>query len=79
MKVPIYLSAVLLLTVLLATSRGALFTEGNGVHSSSCARRPELEYLKAVNAVAPARDPQTPAQDPPTGLSFSATMVSAGS
>jgi glyoxylase-like metal-dependent hydrolase (beta-lactamase superfamily II) len=58
MKVPIYLSAVLLLTVLLATSRGALFTESNGVHSSSGARRPELEYLKAVNAVAPPRDPQ---------------------
>src|SRR6202162_934240 len=58
MKVPIYLSAVLLLTVLLATLRGALFTESNGVHSSSGSGRPDLEYLKAVNSVAPPRDPQ---------------------
>jgi glyoxylase-like metal-dependent hydrolase (beta-lactamase superfamily II) len=57
-KVPIYLSAVLLVTVLLATLREALSTESNGVHSSSGARRPELEYLKAVNAVAPPQDPQ---------------------
>ncbi len=58
MKVPIYLSATLLLTVLLAALRGAIFTESNGVRSSSGARRPELEYLKAVNAVAPPQDPQ---------------------
>jgi glyoxylase-like metal-dependent hydrolase (beta-lactamase superfamily II) len=58
MKVPIYLSAALLLTVLLATLRGALFTGSNGVQSSSGARRPELEYLKAVNTVAPPGDPQ---------------------
>jgi len=58
MKVRIYLSAVLLLTVLLATLRGALFTESNGVQSSSGARRPELDYLKAVNTVAPPQDPQ---------------------
>ena len=44
MKVPIYLSAVLLLTVLLATLRGGLFTESDGVRSSSGARRPEIEY-----------------------------------
>src|ERR1700685_3801121 len=58
MKVPIYFSAVPLLTVLLVTLRGALFTESNGVHSSSGGRRPELQYLKAVNTVAPPRDPQ---------------------
>jgi len=58
MKVPIYLSAALLLTVLLATLQGALFTGSNGVQSSSGARRPELEYLKAVNTVAPPGDPQ---------------------
>ena len=58
MKVPIYLSAVLLFTVLLATLRGALFTGSDGVHSSSGARRPDLEYLKAVNGVAPPQDPQ---------------------
>src|ERR1700689_2221545 len=58
MKISIYLSATLLLTVLLAALRGALFTESNRVQSSSGARRPELEYLKAVNAVAPPQDPQ---------------------
>ena len=58
MRVRIYFSAVLLLTVLLATLREVLFTESNGVHSSFGARRPELEYLKAVNAVGPPRDPQ---------------------
>src|SRR5216684_4214519 len=58
MKIPIYLSAALLLAVFLATLRGAPSTESTGVDSSSGARRPELEYLKAVNAVAPPRDPQ---------------------
>src|SRR5216684_9236100 len=58
MKMPIYLSAVLLLAVSLATLRGAPSTESSGVDSSSGSRRPELEYLKAVNSVAPPRDPQ---------------------
>jgi hypothetical protein len=58
MKVLIYLSAVLLLTALLATSREVLFTESNGVQSSSGAHCPELEYPKAVNSVAPPGDPQ---------------------
>jgi glyoxylase-like metal-dependent hydrolase (beta-lactamase superfamily II) len=58
MKTPIYLSAVLLLAVFLATVRGAPSTETNGVDSSSGSRRPELEYLKAVNTVAPPQDPQ---------------------
>jgi hypothetical protein len=58
MKILIYLSAALLLTFLLATLRGSLFTEGNRVRSSSTARRPELEYLKAINTLAPPQDPQ---------------------
>jgi glyoxylase-like metal-dependent hydrolase (beta-lactamase superfamily II) len=58
MKIPIYLSAVLLLAVSLATLRGAPSTESSGVDSSSGSRNPELEYLKAVNSVAPPRDPQ---------------------
>ena len=57
MKIPIYLSAVLLLAVFLATLRGPS-TESSGIDSSSGSRRPELEYLKAVNSVAPPRDPQ---------------------
>src|ERR1700731_648631 len=57
MKILIYLSAVLLV-VFLATVRGAPSTESTGVDSSSGSRRPELEYLKAVNTVAPPQDPQ---------------------
>src|SRR6266852_1459943 len=58
MKIPIYLSAVLLLAVFLATLRGAPSAENTGVNSSSGSRRPELEYLKDVNTVAPPQDPQ---------------------
>ena len=58
MKSAIYLSAVLLLAVFLVTLRGAPSTESSGIYSSSGSRRPELEYLKAVNSVAPPRDPQ---------------------
>src|SRR6202049_4722014 len=58
MKMSIYLSAVLPLAVFLATLRGAPSTESSGIDSSSGSRRPELEYLKAVNGVAPPRDPQ---------------------
>src|SRR6266852_4626572 len=58
MKIPIYLSAVLLLAVFLATLRGAPSTESSGIDSSSGSHRPELEYLKAVNSVAPPQDPQ---------------------
>src|SRR5229473_2315043 len=57
-KIPIYLSAVLLLAVSLATLRGTFSTKGSGVDASSDSRRPDLEYLKAVNSVAPPRDPQ---------------------
>ena len=58
MKIPIYLSAVLLLAVFLASLRGAPSTESTGVDSSSGSRGPELEYLKTVNTVAPPQDPQ---------------------
>src|ERR1700720_3799856 len=58
MKIPIYLSAVLLLAVFLTSLRGAPSTESTGVDSASSSRRPELEYLKAVNTVAPPQDPQ---------------------
>ena len=58
MKIPIYLSAVLLLAVFLAALRGALPPKATEFDSSSGSRRPELEYLKAVNTVAPPQDPQ---------------------
>jgi glyoxylase-like metal-dependent hydrolase (beta-lactamase superfamily II) len=58
LKIPIYLSAALLLVVFLVTLRGAPATESAGVDSSSGSRRPDLEYLKAVNTVAPPQDPQ---------------------
>jgi hypothetical protein len=57
MKILICLSAVLL-AVFLATVRGAPSTERTGIDSSSGSRRPDLEYLKAVNTVAPPQDPQ---------------------
>jgi glyoxylase-like metal-dependent hydrolase (beta-lactamase superfamily II) len=58
MRILIYLTVVLLLAVFLASLRGAVSTESTGVDPSSGSRRPELEYLKAVNTVAPPRDPQ---------------------
>jgi glyoxylase-like metal-dependent hydrolase (beta-lactamase superfamily II) len=58
MKIPVYLSVVLLLAVFLAAVRGTPSTESIGVSSSHGSSRPELEYLKAVNTVAPPGDPQ---------------------
>jgi glyoxylase-like metal-dependent hydrolase (beta-lactamase superfamily II) len=58
MKIPFYLSPLLLLAVLLATLRETPSSESRGVASSSASRPPELEYLKAVNSVGPPRDPQ---------------------
>jgi glyoxylase-like metal-dependent hydrolase (beta-lactamase superfamily II) len=58
MKIPIYVAAVLLLAVFLATLRGAPSAENTKVDAPSGSRRPELEYLKAVNTVAPPQDPQ---------------------
>ena len=58
MKIPFYLSPLLLLAVLVAALRGTPSSESRGVASPSDAPPPELEYLKAVNTVAPPRDPQ---------------------
>ncbi len=58
MRISMYLLAPLLLGTLLATLRGTTVTEGGGINSPSGSYRPELEYLKAVNSVAPPRDPQ---------------------
>jgi glyoxylase-like metal-dependent hydrolase (beta-lactamase superfamily II) len=57
MKTSIYWASALALAVLLAALLGKFFTESNGAHSSSGAH-PDLEYLKAVNSVAPPKDPQ---------------------
>src|SRR5580700_4308884 len=58
MKIPVYLSAVFVLGVFLAQLRGTPSTASSGLNSSSGSPRPELEYMKAVNSVAPPRDPQ---------------------
>jgi len=58
MKIPIYLLVVLLPAVFLAALRRMPSTETRGVASSPGSRRPELDYLKAVNTVAPPQDPQ---------------------
>src|SRR6266478_136764 len=58
MRISIFLSAVLLLGTLLATMRGMTVSEGSEINSLSDSHRPELEYLKTVNSVAPPRDPQ---------------------
>lgn len=58
MRIAIYLLAALLVFgVLLATLSGALGA-GQSNHAEASSHRPELEYLKAVNSVAPPRDPQ---------------------
>ncbi len=58
MRISVYLLATLFLGTLLATLRGTTVTEAGGINSPSGSYRPELEYLKAVNSVAPPRDPQ---------------------
>src|SRR5262249_45210079 len=54
----IYLLAALLLGSALVTSHGALAAGGSGDSSSSASHDPDLNYLKAVNNVAPPRDPE---------------------
>ena len=54
----IYLLAALLLGIALVTSHGALAAGGSGDSSSSASHHPDLDYLKAVNSVAPPRDPE---------------------
>src|SRR5215472_1410835 len=58
MKTSIYLLAALLLGTALAPLPRMTTAGGSGISPSSASRRPELEYLKAVNSVAPPRDPQ---------------------
>ena len=57
MKTYIYLGAALLLATALA-GLYKVFAAGENRTSSSASPRPELEYLKAVNKVAPPSDPQ---------------------
>jgi glyoxylase-like metal-dependent hydrolase (beta-lactamase superfamily II) len=59
MRIAIYfLAALLVFGVLLAMLRGTPARPGPGNHGGASSVRPELEYLKAVNSVAPPRDPQ---------------------
>src|SRR5258708_7857771 len=58
MRISMCLLAALLLGTLPASLRGTTVTEGGGINSPSGSYRSELEYLKAVNSVAPPRDPQ---------------------
>jgi glyoxylase-like metal-dependent hydrolase (beta-lactamase superfamily II) len=58
MRIAIYLvGALLAFGVFLAGLSGALGA-GQSNHAEASSHRPELEYLKAVNSVAPPRDPQ---------------------
>jgi glyoxylase-like metal-dependent hydrolase (beta-lactamase superfamily II) len=59
MRTVIYLLAALLVFgVLIAKLRATPAGPGPGNHDLAGSGRPELEYLKAVNSVAPPRDPQ---------------------
>src|SRR5258707_12385005 len=58
MRTVIYLLAALLLGTLFATLPGTTVTKSRGIDSPSGSYRSELECLKAVNSVAPPRDPQ---------------------
>jgi glyoxylase-like metal-dependent hydrolase (beta-lactamase superfamily II) len=58
MKTPVYLLAALLLGTAALVGLHRVFAAGENRTSSSGSPRPELEYLKAVNSVAPPRDPQ---------------------
>src|SRR6266851_5472153 len=59
MRTAIYLLAPLLVFgVFLAKLRATPPRPGPGNHGGASSVRPELEYLKAVNSVAPPRDPQ---------------------
>jgi glyoxylase-like metal-dependent hydrolase (beta-lactamase superfamily II) len=53
-----YLLAALLLGTGALVALQSVFTTGESRTSSSASPRPELEYLKAVNSVAPPQDPQ---------------------
>ena len=54
----IWLLAGLLLGTALVPSHGVFAAEESGSSSSSASHHPDLDYLKAVNSVAPPRDPE---------------------
>src|SRR5262249_19332805 len=54
----INLAAALLLGIAIVISHGALAAVESGSSSSSFSHHPDLDYLKAVNNVAPPRDPE---------------------
>src|SRR5262245_1757700 len=54
----IYLATALLLGIAILISHGALAAGESGSSSSSASHHPDLDYLKAVNSVAPPRDPE---------------------
>jgi glyoxylase-like metal-dependent hydrolase (beta-lactamase superfamily II) len=59
MRTPVYLLAALLVFgVFIAKLRGTPARPGPGNHGGTGSVRPKLEYFKAVNSVAPPRDPQ---------------------
>ncbi len=58
MKTCIYLLVALLLGTALATRHIMAAAGESGASSYSASHHPELEYLKAVNSVAPPKDPQ---------------------
>src|SRR5713226_2702471 len=58
MRLYLYLLAALLLGTVLATLRGMAVSESSGSNPPPGSHRPELDDLKAVNSVAPPRDPQ---------------------
>src|SRR5713101_2754045 len=58
MKTSVYLLAALLLGTVLATRHKIAAAGESGPSPSSASHRPELEYWKAVNTVAPPKDPQ---------------------
>src|SRR5262245_30093773 len=59
MRPAIYLSAaVLTFAVIFAELRGVRANTSPGDHAGTVTRSPDLEYLKAINSVAPPKDPQ---------------------
>ncbi len=59
MRFAIYLPAALLpLALFLVSSAGTGTGANPGIHAGSTIESPDLEYLKAVNSVAPPKDPQ---------------------
>jgi glyoxylase-like metal-dependent hydrolase (beta-lactamase superfamily II) len=58
MRTAIYLSGALLVFGVFLASRSGALGAGQNNHAEASSHRPELEYLQAINSVAPPRDPQ---------------------